>query len=159
MNAILLPGRMIVALAALLLPACAGLPTGPEAPTVTVSDIGIGSGSGLLEQQFNLKLRIQNPNNDELRIDGVAFSLDINDKPFASGVGNQSLTVPRFASGFMPVEAYSSLGGLLRQIGGFLQGEQRTARYRIKGTLSLAGGLRVPFERSGDIDPGVLTAK
>jgi LEA14-like dessication related protein len=129
-----------------------------EAPAVTIADFGISGGS-LFEQQFNLKLRIQNPNSEELRIDGVAFGLDINDAPFATGVGNQAVTVARFGSAFMPVEAFSSLGGVIRQISGFLQGDKRTLRYRIKGTLSLAGGLRIPFDRSGEFDFAALAPK
>jgi LEA14-like dessication related protein len=150
--------RRFSALLTIALAGCAGLPAGMEAPAVTIADFGISGGS-LFEQQFNLKLRIQNPNSEELRIDGVAFSLDINDAPFASGVGNQAVTVARFGTAFMPVEAFSSLGGVIKQISGFLQGDRRALRYRIKGTLSLAGGLRIPFDRSGEFDFAALAPK
>lgn len=159
MNAISRWAKIALVAAVLVLSGCAGLPPGMEAPSVTVSDIGFGGASSLFEQQFNLKLRIQNPNNTELKIDGIAFSLEINDKPFASGVGNQAVTVPRFASGFVPVEAYSSLGGMVRQISSFLQNDQRATRYRIKGTMSLAGGLKIPFDRGGEFDLGAFTSK
>lgn len=130
-----------------------------EAPSVTIADFGMGGASSVFEQQFNLKLRIQNPNGEDLRIDGVAFTLEVNDAPFASGVGNQAVTVARFGSGVMPVDAYSSLGGMLRQFGGFLQGDLRTMRYRIKGNLNLAGGVRIPFDRRGDFDFSALAPK
>ena len=148
----------LAAVVALLGSGCAGLPAGMEAPGVTIADFGAGGG-GFFEQQFNLKLRVQNPNNTELKIDGVAFTLDVNDAPFASGVGNQAVSVRRFGSAFMPVEAHSSLGGMLRQLGGFLQGDKRALRYRIKGRLSLAGGVRIPFDRSGELDLGALAPK
>jgi LEA14-like dessication related protein len=150
--------RIFVLLApvlALLVTGCAGLPSGMEAPTVTIADFGAGGG-GFFEQQFNLKLRVQNPNNSELKIDGVSFALEVNDAPFANGVGNQPVTVARFGTAFLPVEAYSSLGGMIRQIGGFLQGDIRALRYRIRGSLSVAGGMRIPFERSGEFDLGAL---
>ena len=150
--------RIFVLLApvlALLVTGCAGLPSGMEAPTVTIADFGAGGG-GFFEQQFNLKLRLQNPNNSELKIDGVSFALEVNDAPFANGVGNQPVTVARFGTAFLPVEAYSSLGGMIRQIGGFLQGDKRALRYRIRGSLSVAGGTRIPFERSGEFDLGAL---
>jgi LEA14-like dessication related protein len=148
----------VLALVSLLLAGCAGLPAGDEAPVVTLADFGVAGGS-LLEQQFNLKLRIQNPNNEELRIDGVAFTLEVNDAPFASGVGNQPLTVGRFGAALLPVDGFSSLGGVLRQVGRFVQGDQRALRYRIKGSLSLAGGLRVPFDRRGEFDFSALMPK
>lgn len=148
----------LVWIAALFLSGCAGLPAGMEAPGVTIADFGAGGG-GFFEQQFNLKLRVQNPNSSELKIDGVSFALEVNDAPFATGVGNQSVTVARYGSAFLPVEAYSSLGGMVRQIGGFLQGDKRGLRYRIRGNLSLAGGTRIPFDRSGEFDLGALAPK
>ena len=86
------------AIAAFLLAGCAGLPPGAQPPSVTIADFGLGSAS-LFEQQFNLKLRIQNPNPEEFKVDGMAFDLEINDQPFARGVGNQAVTVPRFGLG------------------------------------------------------------
>ena len=154
-----LPWEIVIMLiAGVALAGCAGLPAAVEPPMVTISDFGVGSAS-LFEQQFNLKLRIQNPNPDELRIDGVAFDLEINDQPFAKGVGNQAVTVPRFGSGFMPVEAVTSLGGLLRQFGVLVQGEKPALKYRIKGSLSVAGGTRIPFERRGEFDLGAIVPK
>jgi LEA14-like dessication related protein len=148
----------VLAIVAVLLPGCAGLPAGSEAPVVTLADFGVAGGS-LFEQQFNLKLRIQNPNNEELRVDGVAFTLELNDAPFASGVGNQPVTVGRFGAALLPVDGFSSLGGVIRQVGRFVQGDQRALRYRIKGNLSLAGGLRVPFDRRGEFDFSALAPK
>jgi LEA14-like dessication related protein len=153
------PGKIVLLLmAAAALAGCAGLPPGMEPPAVTIADFGLGSAS-LFEQQFSLKLRIQNPNPDDLRIDGIAFDLEINDQPFAKGVGNQAVTVPRFGSGFMPVEAVSSLGGLLRQFGRVVQGDKPFFKYRIKGSLSVAGGTRVPFDRRGEFDLGALAPR
>jgi LEA14-like dessication related protein len=130
---------------------CAGLPPGAQPPTVTIADFALDS-AGLFEQQFNLRLRIQNPNPEEFRVDGIAFDLDVNDQPFAKGVGNQAVTVPRYGSGFMPVEAVSTLGGLIKQFRRIYQGEKAAFKYRIKGTLSIAGGTRIPFEQAGDFD-------
>lgn len=138
-----------------LLASCAGLPPGAEPLWVTIADFGVGSAS-IFEQQFNLTLRVQNPNTDELRIDGIAFELEINDESFARGVGNQAVTVPRFGSSLVAVEAVSSLGGLLKQFGKFAAGGKPAFNYRIKGTLSIAGGTRVPFDRRGRFDFGAL---
>ena len=146
-----------VLLIGMLLTGCAGLPSGMEPPAVTISDLGLGN-AGLFEQQFNLKLRIQNPNNEDLKIDGMAFDLEINDQLFAQGVGNQSVTVPRYGSGFMPVEAVSTLGGILKQFSTLARGDKPVFKCRIKGTLSVAGS-RIPFERRGDFDLSALAPK
>lgn len=136
---------------------CAGLPPNWEAPGVTISDFGVGSVS-LFEQQFNLRLRIQNPNTEDIRIDGIAFDLEINDEPFATGVGNRAVIVPRFGSAFMPVEAVSSLGSMIRQFGKLMT-ERPGFNYRIKGVLSVGGGTRIPFDRRGEFSIGLTELK
>ena len=143
--------RSTLLLIAGALAGCAALPSGFETPTITISGLDLAN-AGLFEQQLNLTLRIQNPNPDELRIDGIAFDLEVNDQPFAKGVGNQAVTVPRFGSAFMPVEAVSSLGGLIRQFGMLVQNDKPGFRYRIKGRLSFTGSTSLPFERRGELD-------
>jgi LEA14-like dessication related protein len=148
-------GGMLSALILILsMVGCTGLPPGAEPPTVTIADLSIGSAS-LFEQQFNLKLRIQNPNPDAFEVDGIAFTLELNDQPFAKGVGNQAVTVPRYGSALMDVEGVSTLSSLLRGIGKFV--EKPALKYRIKGSLSLAGGARIPFDRRGEYDFAAAT--
>ena len=137
---------------------CSGLPPGAQPPSVTLSDFGIAN-AGIFEQQFDLRLRIQNPNPDEFRVDGIAFDLEVNDQPFAKGVGNQTVLVPRYGSGFMQVEAVSTLGGLLRQFGRLRQGDKPVFKYRIKGSLSIASGARVPFDERGEFDFSALASR
>ncbi len=148
----------VALLVATALSGCAGLPPGAQAPAVTISDFGVGN-AGLFEQQFNLKLRIQNPNPEEFRVDGMAFDLEINDQAFARGVGNQAVTVPRYGSAFMTVEAVSTLGGLIKQFGRIAQGDKPVFKYRIKGSLSIAGGTRIPFDERGEFDFSALSPK
>ena len=145
---------MIVAIFA----GCAGLPPGAQPPAVTIADFGVGN-AGLFEQQFDLRLRIQNPNPDDFKVDGIAFELEINGQPFAKGVGNQTVTVPRYGSAFIAAEAVSTLGGLLRQFGRLNDGNKAVFKYRIKGQLSIAGGPRVPFEETGEFDFRALLPK
>jgi len=152
------PGVAAALVIAISFAGCAGLPPGAQAPAVTISDFGVGN-AGLFEQQFDLKLRIQNPNPEEFKVDGMAFDLEINDQAFAKGVGNQMVTVPRFGSAFMSVEAVSTLGGLLKQFGRIAQGDKPIFKYRLKGSLSIAGGTRIPFEQLGEFDFSALAAK
>ena len=130
---------------------CAGLAPGMQPPSITIAELGLGS-AGILEQQYNVRLRIQNPNTVDFSVDGIAFELEVNGQPFAKGVGNDTVTVPRFDSGFMNAEAVSTLGALLRQFGRLREGNKALFKYRIKGQLSIAGGTRVPFEEHGEFD-------
>ncbi len=150
--------KAVVLLAAMGIAGCAGLPSGMEEPAVTIADFGLGGG-GLFEQQYNLTLRIQNPNATELNIDGIALDVEINGEHFAKVVGNQSVTVPRFGTSLVPVEAVSSLGGLLKQIGALVQADKPSFRYRIRGLLILGDGTRIPFDRRGEFDLGLAALK
>lgn len=136
---------------------CAGLSPEIEAPTVTIADLGIDR-VGLFEQQINLKLRIQNPNATELKVDGIAFDFEINDQLFAQGVSNRAVIVPRYGSEFMTVGAVSNLGAVIKQFGALARAEQPGFKYRIKGTLSLHGS-RMPFDRSGEFYLGGVVPK
>ncbi len=140
---------------AALLTGCSGLPPGVQAPSVTIADIGL-SGAGLFEQQFNLRLRIQNPNPEEFTVDGIAFDLELNGQPFARGVGNQAVVVPRYGSGFLPVEAVSTTRGLVRQFGLIAKSGRPVFAYRIRGALGIAAGARVPFDERGEVDLSAL---
>ena len=131
---------------------CAGLSSQIEAPTVTIADVGIDR-IGLFEQQLNLKLRVRNPNDRELRVDGIAFDFEINDQLFARGVGNRAIIVPRYGSELMNVEAVTNLSSVIKQFNAWARAEHPGLKYRIKGTLSLEGS-RVPFDRTGEFDLG-----
>lgn len=142
---------------------CAGGLTGRSEPvSVTVSDLRMGT-AGVLEQQYFVTLRIQNPNDRELAVKGVVFELELNDKAFARGTTGTDTTVPRFGSTTVEVETLSSLGGILRQLGGVTgpDGVPKSFRYRIKGKLHTSGmGGVLPFDERGELSmPGGAAPK
>lgn len=147
--------RMVLALAAMLaLPACSGLGTRTQPPSVTVSDVRMGTAS-VMEQQYFVKLRVQNPNDTEWKVNGVSFTLDLNGQPFAKGVGGEAVTVPRFGSAVMEVEAISGLSGILRQLSSLQGGKAAQGiSYHIKGRLVTRNAGSLPFEDSGEFRPG-----
>jgi hypothetical protein len=59
----------------------------------------------------------------------------------------------------MQEEAISNLGGFVRQFGRFATSGKPALKYRIKGTVSIANGTRVPFDERGEFDFGGLTGK
>jgi LEA14-like dessication related protein len=146
--------RGSLGLAALVLAACTGMPARVEPPSVTVSDLRMGT-AGVFEQQFFVKLRVQNPNDSDLQIKGSSFELELNDQPFAKGVSAQSVTVPRFGSEFVEIEAVSSLGNILRQAGAMTSDAGlEKFRYRIKGKLATRNAGSLPFDERGDLSLG-----
>lgn len=68
-----------------------------------------------LEVRFNLKLRVQNPNEGAIHYNGVALELDLNDLPMASGVSSKGGTVAGFGETLIEVPVTISAFSVLRQ--------------------------------------------
>lgn len=103
----------------------------------------------LFEQRYQLQFRVQNPNPVDLPIDGIAYELELNGKPFAKGVGNRAITVPRYGTALLDVEGISTLQDILRQTSVLDSGKAERVKYRLTGKLSIAGK-RLPFDYQGD---------
>lgn len=139
-----------------LLSACAVLPTVLDPPNVTLAGIELKE-LGLFEQQFLLKLRLQNPNSVSLPIAGMEYELTLNDQQFARGVSNQKVDVPAHGEALTDVTVTSSLQSLLNQIGP-ISSSGDTVNYRVTGHVSVVNrSLKLPFDYSGSIGfPGLV---
>lgn len=120
-----------------------------QAPKVSLADFQL-LGGNLVEQRFALKLRVQNPNDREIAIQGLSFDIDLSGKPFAHGVGDKATIVPRFGEGIVEVEAVSNLGSLVRQIGEMAKAGRDGLPYRVKGSVLADGFGSVPFDSRGE---------
>lgn len=139
----LLPGRSVrlatfLALAALTLNGCAGL-FGGDPVRVNVAGIEPIDSQGL-EMRFNVKLRVQNPNDSAVSFNGVSLDLELNGKPFASGVSDQVGTVPRYGETIVNVPLTVPAFAAVRQAFAFVGAtESGQIPYILRGKL--AGGL------------------
>ena len=95
-----------------------------------------------------------NPNDFALDIRAVSVDLDLNGQPFASGLSNQSVTVPALGNALVPVELSSGILEVARQLLGMSQTTEFS--YAMKGTAYLGGigADDVPFEQSGSLGLG-----
>ena len=111
-----------------------------------------------LEVRFAVKLRVQNPNETAIAYNGVALDLEVNGQPLASGVSNQSGSIPRFSEAVIVVPVSVSAFSVLRQTLGLSQtqtldnlpyvlhgklagGAFGTMRFVDSGKLSLPGSI------------------
>jgi LEA14-like dessication related protein len=62
-------------------------------PTLTVVSIEMQHGN-LLQQSFQVKFQIQNPNDRELPVHGLHAELNVGGERIASGVSNRAFVVP-----------------------------------------------------------------
>lgn len=106
---------------------------------------------GLLEQRFNLKLRIQNPNDVALPINGITFEIELDGTTFAKGLSDKVLIVPRLGETVMEVEATSTLGMVWKQLVDSQKSNRNKVDYRLSGRLFLEGLGSIPFEQKGDV--------
>lgn len=133
---------LLLALAAALC-GCAAMTM--KSPEVTLSNVTIEE-FGLLEQRLGLKLRVMNPNDSDLAIEGVSFEVDVNGQSFAKGVSNKAVTVPRLGEALLDLSAVSTLGSLLRQLGDLAKGGRESVEYRVHGRFHGGGLNGVPFD-------------
>ena len=134
-----------------LLANCAAFQQNMERPRINIANI-MPREIKLFEQVFDLELRIQNPNDTPLEVNGLAFDLEINGKRFATGVSNQSLVIDRLSSDVVRVEAITTLVGFLRQVAEYQQTQSPRLSYRIKGSVySGSAGTKLHFDDSGEI--------
>ena len=97
---VLLRSLVLLAAAAVTLASCAWM-HGREPPQVSLAGVdtspaGDSSGSQSFEARVQLKLRVRNPNDTAIDYNGISVELDVQGKSLASGLSNQSGTVPPF---------------------------------------------------------------
>jgi hypothetical protein len=123
---------------AMLAAGCASLPR-HDPLQVTVAGIEPLAGEGM-EVRLLVKLRVQNPNDTPVDFDGVSLVLDVMGKNFASGVSDQSGTVPRFGEAIVAVPVTVSVLRMARQVLGVLDGKPvDKVTYALSGKLNGAG--------------------
>lgn len=143
-------GRFLAIGWVLLLAACSGLPLNAVPPKVSIADVEVKS-LGLFEQKFDVGLRVANPNDFDLRIEGLDFDLDVNGRPFASGLSRVSTLVPAASSTVLRVDAIMQSKNLIRQIK-TLPPEtlKEGVPYRIKGRVKTDKTSDwLPFDHAG----------
>jgi len=132
------------------LAACSGLPWNAVAPKVSVADVAIKSLS-LFEQQLDVGLRISNPNDFELTIEALEFELDVNGRPFASGLSSNVTRVPAMASVLLRVDTFTQSENLIQQFKRLSPDVLKAGvPYRVKGRIKTDQSSRwLPFDHTG----------
>jgi len=141
--------RILMLCCALLLGGCVGLGE-MKKPQVALAGLALEN-FNLFEQHFLVTLRVTNPNDSSVTVDGVDFDLELNGEHFASGVGNDKVTLPRMGDALVNLKVSTNLSGLWRQIR-IMQTTHKPLAYRVIGRLHapwVPGG--IPFDRKGEL--------
>lgn len=142
-------------LSLLVIAGCSTMPRDFETPKVSIVNI-VPKEMALMEQRFDVQLRIQNPNKFDLGINGARFDISLNGKEFGTGLSGSKVTVPRFGSEVITGEVITGLGNMLRHAQGLTSGNSKV-QYSLKGKAfaESPGTFTIPFEDTGDIDLNV----
>jgi LEA14-like dessication related protein len=147
-----LAALFLVLLVGLSLAGCASL---AYREPVRINVVGLEPipGEGM-EMRFKVKLRVQNPNETAIDFDGLALDLDLNGRPFASGVSDRAGSVPRFGEALIEIPVSVSAIAVVRQALGVIEGTddgRAEVPYALRGRLAggLLGGMH--FSDSGTL--------
>jgi LEA14-like dessication related protein len=149
------PARLFALLLVLAAAGCASV-SSLEAPEVRVTTLQLlEPAPGSLEQRFAVGLRLVNPNNRAIAVDGLDFELELNDRRLARGVTNNPFELPRLGEAETLVVVTTSVFDVLRQAIDFASRPDAPMDYRVRGRLHLGSGFvrTVPFDHRGKLLP------
>ncbi len=143
---------IVLLLSVMLLAACAGgSPLQSLSPQVSLADFKLVN-LGLLEQKYQLRLHLKNPNPIPLPIAGLNYKLDINGQEFTNGVSNQAITIPASGEEYLDIDVASNLMRIIGQWSDLQTLLNRNFNYQLTGGLNvMEGAPQIPFEYKGDI--------
>ncbi|MFU8896206.1 MAG: LEA type 2 family protein [Gammaproteobacteria bacterium] len=127
-----------------------------QAPEVQLTRVELlDTRPGSLEQRFGIGLRLINPNNRSLAVDGLDFELDLNGRRLARGVTNEAFELPRLGDAETTVVVTTSVLDVLRQALSISSRADEEIEYRLRGRLHLGSGFvrSVPFDHRGTLTP------
>jgi LEA14-like dessication related protein len=134
-----------------LLIGCSYLAPKLETPKLSVVNVELVK-SALLEQQLKVRMRVQNPNDRELPVKGIAYDMEVAGEQFAHGVSANAFTVPAFGEAEFDMNVTANVAGALFKLIGNREALNGDAvDYRLAGKVSLASGMwrTIPFQESG----------
>ena len=144
------PLRSVVGiLCCLLVVGCASLHREPL--KVTVAGIEPVKGEGL-EVRMALKLRVQNPNQAPVDYKGASVEMAVQGKTLATGVSDESGSVPGFGEAVIRVPVTMSGLHVARQALSSIMKSSGKVDYEVKGKLAASGARGTGFKTKGELD-------
>ncbi len=132
---------------------CAALGPQLQAPDLSMVSFDLVKGD-LFEQRIRARMKVQNPNDLELAVRGVTYTIELGGEPLGHGLAGSSFVVPAKGEAEFDMLVTANLAGTLLKLiekaraqGGSLN----QVEYRLRGQVRLErGALRtVPFDEKG----------
>jgi LEA14-like dessication related protein len=119
-------------------------------PNVTVTSIEMRSGN-FLQQNFAVKLNIQNPNDRALPVSGLHVELKVGGDEIASGVSDRAFVVPAYGDSEFDMTIKANLAVALLKLANKMDQHSDSIDYDLTGAASIdLPFLRdLPFHQTG----------
>ncbi|HTC45165.1 MAG TPA: LEA type 2 family protein [Steroidobacteraceae bacterium] len=139
--------RQLTIAATLALSGCAVLWPHWQTPTLAVVGIQIGH-SDLLQQHLQVRMSVHNPNDRELPVQGLSYTLEVSGEEVAHGESGASFLVPALGDAEFDMNVTANAAAALLHL---FAHNAAAVQYRIRGKVELSSGLvrSVPFDQQG----------
>ena len=145
---------MFVSACAVLLAACTTLGPDLQAPQLEVVAVQMLS-TDMFAQRFKVRVKVQNPNDLELPVRGIEYTILMMGDSFAEGMSDAPFVLPALGEAefdmLVTTNFVSSFGRLLSRVGG---GKLENIDYEIVGKVYVEKGMlrKIPFSHRGTVD-------
>jgi LEA14-like dessication related protein len=145
---------LFVAACAVLLAACTSMGPKLEAPQLELVGVQMLS-TDMFAQRFKVRVKVTNPNDLELPVRGLEYTIIMMGDSFAEGMSDEPFVLPAMGEAefdmLVTTNFVSSFGRLLSRVQG---GKLENIDYEIAGKVMVDKGMlrKIPFNHRGTVD-------
>jgi LEA14-like dessication related protein len=129
--------RLLIILFALGLSGCSLFVPKLERPTLSVVGVQLLK-SDLWHQELRVRMRVQNPNDRALPVEGIVYQLDVEGQELAHGMSGDRFVVPALGEAEFDMSVSANMANMIFKL---LSRNTSQLQYRIYGKISLSAGL------------------
>ena len=144
--------RTLLATTGLLCLAACSLTPKFNRPNVSVVSIELRSGN-LLQQNFAVKLNVQNPNDRPLPVKGLHVELNVDGEQIASGVSDRAFEVPAFGESEFDMTIKANMATAFLKLADRMNQHAESIDYELTGgaNIDLPFLHDLPFRQPGSL--------
>ena len=130
--------RFVVVCMFSLVASCASLYSELDPPKVNIESVKSLPSEGI-GPRFEIKLRVMNPNKQDLDIAGISYSIDILDRELVSGVTSDVPLIPAYSEEVVTLNAGINMFQFLRLLSGLGKTNTDALGYRFSAKIDFNG--------------------
>ena len=112
----------------------------PKLQTPHLSVVGVELQKGALwQQKLKVRMHVDNPNDRELPVKGITYTLDVNGQEFAHGESAAAFVVPALGAAEFDMNTTANMAGTIISL--LKHGTDANVEYHLTGRISLSHGL------------------